>query len=91
MNKKKTNWIKHEEYEPHTNFDYKVVTGEMEGKPFRISQMSPDTWKLEINSKPILYNVPKTELIAKFPELRLALKEVKSGLTASKKKEKFGL
>jgi len=89
---KKTNWVKlPNDYEPNTNFEYKVIAGEIDGKLFRVSQMAPDAWKLEIDSKPILYNVPKMELVAKFPELRRAMKEVKSGLAASKKKEKFGL
>ena len=87
----KPKWIRHREYEPHTNFDYLVITGEMGGKLFRVSQMAPDAWKLEINSKPVIYNASRNELLTKFPDLRRAMKEIKGGFAASQKKKKFEL
>ena len=84
-------WIKSTEYEPNTNSDYDVWHGKLNGKTFRIFQMAPDSFKLEINSRQILYNVPRNELLAKYPILIGAMKEIKGGLETSRKKGRFGL
>jgi hypothetical protein len=84
-------WVSKEDYEEHSNFDFKTIHGVFQGLKYEISQLSPDNWKMTLGGKEVLFNVPKSEIMSKYPFTRMALKEIKSGLEASRKKEKFGL